>query len=517
MPGGLVQLQAYGQADVFLTGNPQITLFKSVYKRHSLFSIESIEGTFDGTVDFGKQPTVTFPRSGGDLVGAVWLEIAVPDLLAYNITPTPSEGNTVDVTTLTSNIYQDSYGSYFQVRSGNVGSYTYANAVALHDGFGRFYSSGTSGNVASYSGNITTWPYMVTANTANAAILDFSLPTTEVRYVNGIGLSLVKSVELELGGSRLDKHYSEWWDIWSELSEKEEKLTGFNTMVGKYGATEYATWAREHSAAKTLYVPLRFCYNRIPGLYLPLTALQFSQVKLNFEFRPYLECVKARQAITALTSKSGALPLSMTSCKLYADYVFLDAHERARITEGPQEYLVEQLQFMGDEAVPSPQDPNGTVNRKYTLTFHHPVREIVWVYQAASNYEVNANTGNDIFNYDIPSTANTAGGSREVFENAKLVFNGSDRFAARSGSYFRFVQPYEHHTRVPSKSIYTYSFALGNCEDHQPNGTANFSKIDSCQLSVTLNSKLPAGRLKCFARGYNLLRLTNGMGGLVFA
>ncbi len=513
MPGGILQLSSYGAQDVYLTGQPQITFFKLVYRRHTNFATESIQQTFDGTADFGRAPTVTISRNG-DLLGAVWLEVTLPDLLAYDITPTPAEGNSVDVTKLTANVYTDSSGNYWQTRSGSPGSYSYANVIALTDGSGSYYTSGTPGNVASLAGSIGTWPYMTATNTANAAIRNFGVPTTGLRYVNNIGMAMVKSVELELGGTRLDKHYSEWWDVWSELTESAEKQDGLNTMTGKY--TDYDTrWRREQSKQRTYYVPLRFCFNRHPGLYLPLVALSYHQVKLNFDFRPYLELVRATVPISALTSKSGATPLAIADCKLYADYVFLDARERIRMSEIEHEYLITQVQFQGDEPLPSPTDPNGTVNRKYSLNFNHPVRELVWVYQAASNYNVDPVRGNNIFSYDIPS-ANVQTSS-EVFETVKLLLNGSDRFSVRNGSYFRLVQPYEHHTRVPSKSIYSYSFALGNAEDPQPNGTANFTRFDSAQMQFTVNAGLPAGRVKFFAVGFNVLRVKAGMGGVAFA
>lgn len=505
MPGAIMQLVSLGASDVYLTGSPQVTYFKLTYRRHTNFAIESIQQTFDGTADFGKSPTVTVSRNG-DLLGAVWLEVTLPDLLSYDITPTPPGGNTTNVQTLP-DVYTDAAGNYWQVRAGSPGNYTYANAIALTDGAGGYFAQGTPGDKASLAGKIATWPYMVVTSTANPAIRNFAVPTTNVRYVNGIGMALVKSVELEIGGQRIDKHYSEWWDVWSELTEPAEKLAGYNAMVGKYA--DYSAWQRPQSASRTYYVPLKFCFNRTPGLYLPLVALSYHQIKFNFEFRNYLECVRATVPVTSLTAKAGGTPLSVSSCKLYADYVFLDAPEKIRMSEIEHEYLVTQLQFQGDEPVPSPTDPNGTVNRKYTLNFTHPVKELVWVYQAASRYNVDAVAGNDVFNYE------TATGS-EVFDTCKLILNGSDRFSTRSGSYFRMVQPYEHHTRVPDKSIYVYSFAL-DPEKPQPSGTANFSRFDSAHMALTLNATLPAGRVKFFATNYNVLRVKSGMAGLAYS
>jgi hypothetical protein len=81
MGGGLMQLVAYGAQDIYLTGNPQITFFKVVYRRHTNFAVESIEQTFNGQVDFGKRVTATISRNG-DLIQQMYLECVLPDLTA---------------------------------------------------------------------------------------------------------------------------------------------------------------------------------------------------------------------------------------------------------------------------------------------------------------------------------------------------------------------------------------------------------------------------------------------------
>ena len=76
MGGGLMQLVAYGAQDIYLTGNPQITFFKVVYRRHTNFSMEAIEQTFNGTEGFGQSVTATISRNG-DLVHRMYLEHSV--------------------------------------------------------------------------------------------------------------------------------------------------------------------------------------------------------------------------------------------------------------------------------------------------------------------------------------------------------------------------------------------------------------------------------------------------------
>ena len=74
MGGGLLQLVAYGAQDVYLTGNPQITFFKVVYRRHTNFSLESIQQTFNGNAELGNRITCQISRNG-DLVHKLYLQI----------------------------------------------------------------------------------------------------------------------------------------------------------------------------------------------------------------------------------------------------------------------------------------------------------------------------------------------------------------------------------------------------------------------------------------------------------
>jgi len=99
-----------------------------------------------------------------------------------------------------------------------------------------------------------------------------------------------------------------------------------------------------------------------------------------------------------------------------------------------------------------------------------------------------------------------------------LTLNGHDRFSERDGSYFNYVQPYQHHTNTPSDGLNMYSFAL-NPEEHQPSGTCNFSRIDNATLSLTFNSAVVGqdNSLSTYATNYNVLRIISGMGGLAYS
>ena len=131
----------------------------------------------------------------------------------------------------------------------------------------------------------------------------------------------------------------------------------------------------------------KFWYCRNPGLALPLIALQYHEVKINLDLRPIDECL---WAMSSLGDCEGTTPMpmkvttayaqSLVAASLYVDYVFLDTDERRRMAQNPHEYLIEQLQFTGDESV-------GSSSNKIKLNFNHPCKELIWIVQPDTNVD----------------------------------------------------------------------------------------------------------------------------------
>jgi hypothetical protein len=352
---------------------------------------------------------------------------------------------------------------------------------------------------------------------------------TDDVYCKYFGLRVIDYVEIEIGGQKIDKHYSHWLYVWNELTLPVAKRDGFNDMVGAYGGTCVASGTAVSSLKTirdTLYVPLEFWFCRNIGLALPLIALQYHEVKININFATEADC---KISTNSTSSQSPTFTAS-----LWVDYIFLDTDERRKFAQLSHEYLIEQLQFTGKEAVTS------SDSLKAKLNFNHPCKELVW-------FLTNSATNNDNwFNYTTRTGAIAAidgdvetyktklsydgvtGNDNEVYypsnpvTKAKLVLNGNDRFAERDGMYFNVVQPYQHHENIPENAgINVYSFAL-KPEEHQPSGTLNMSRIDTAVLNLTIFNKTGSyvstnSSLYVFATNYNVLRILSGMGGLAYS
>jgi hypothetical protein len=325
MAGGLMQLVAYGAQDVYLTGNPQITFWKVSYKRYTNFAMESIEQTFNGQADFGRRVTCTISRNG-DLAYRTYLQVTLPEI-------NQSMRNTIN--------------------SGGLNT----------------------------TGVYARW-------------LDFP------------GEQLISQVEVEIGGQRIDRQYGDWMHIWNNLTLPVDQTKGYYGMVGNTTELTFitdpsfndvdgpcqSTAPRQVCAPRnalpetTLYVPFQFWYCRNPGLALPLIALQYHEVRINLDIRPIDECLWAVGSLnTANCPENGgrvtaAYNQSLVAASLYVDYVFLDTDERRRMAQNPHEYLIEQLQFTGDESV-------GSSSNKIKLNFNHPVKELIWIVQPDQNVD----------------------------------------------------------------------------------------------------------------------------------
>ena len=243
-----MQLVAYGAQDIYLTGNPQITFFKVVYRRHTNFSMESIRQTLNGTstnVTTGNA-TCTISRNG-DLVHKV-----------YVMADSNDDGGTIDGTSGASN-----------------------------------------------------------------------------------GSALIKEVELEIGGQRIDRQFQEWNEVWNELTTTDSKALALKSMQCEVGTGGI-------DAVEHVQIPLNFWFCRNPGLALPLIALQYHEVKIKFTW--------------------GDAGHSL-SPEVWCDYIYLDTDERRRFAQVSHEYLIEQLQ--------RETYTEGAGDKK--LNFNHPVKELIWV------------------------------------------------------------------------------------------------------------------------------------------
>ena len=343
-------------------------------------------------------------------------------------------------------------------------------------------------------------------------VKDASNVDKDISYVNHVGLALIKSVEVEIGGQRIDRQFGETMYVWNQLSLSDERKRGYDKMVGSFAEPTDAAAGDLNATGGRYYIPIQFWFSSgNPGQALPIIALQYHETKVSIEFRDIAELVRLEStAVSDSFTWPDGTP-SIVDASLYVDYVFLGQEERRKFASSSHEYLITQWQFLGDESI-------GTnTNNKIRLNFNHPVKSLYWVVLRDAKATRAAKTGNNWFDFgtNIGKTPAGAWDTNRV-ATATLMLNGHERFSARDGSYFTTVQPFQHHTRVPDSQIFMYSFALAP-QDLQPSGSMNFSRTDNATLMLNVAGGLGSCTVKCWALSINVLRIISGMAGLAYS
>lgn len=331
-------------------------------------------------------------------------------------------------------------------------------------------------------------------------ILEIELPAlkTYVSWVNSVGCFMIDWVELQLGGEPIDRITGEMLDTWFELTTQLGTKNSLYNMIGKIITFNNTS---QYNAVKLL-VPLPFWFCRSVDRALPLISMQYTDVKIVVQFKQFDKCW---YKLTSTTPDS--IPI-IKKAGLICNYIYLDVFERTKFAKQDMfEYLIEQFQQTNSYNVPS-----DIINITSRIYFNHPVKEIFWLYRSTD-----ALNANDYYNYSSVSNYGTPNLKlTEPFDQIQLRYNGNDRFEELPATFFRLYQPYRNHSCGTGQYIYMYSFAI-DPENMQPSGTCNFSKIDNATLQFTCNPNISEGMISIYATNYNILRIKNGMCGLMFS
>lgn len=556
MPGGLLQLNAYGAQNQYLNGNPQMTFFKVVYRRYTNFSSEYIKQDATGPNTLSDDvPTQLYCKidRNGDLIQQIYFVFDLPDI----------------------------YSAYDWESSQEL----------IRDGRNPELSIYKFSWVENLGTTIINW-------------VNISIGGQEIDKQYGEWMNVW--AELNLDNSVLDG-YNEMIGNIPELFSPEivPGANGFyptsslnpNLNIDYQQAAvlrdvrdPYSNPYLRHPSIRSrkIYVPLNFWFCNNPGLALPLIALQYHDIYLKIELRPLNEIytiidtdhdspslgfrirpnqLKQKQAIgnfitqkqdwnyeTLIQDKSNDYINSQDNMgwnlnpHFLINYYFLDKNERERFAAVTHEYLITQIYtstFLGIVG-----------SKTMELKLHNPCKQLIWTtkrsdlseglnqwtnysnwwkqqdpYTIGTEFFLKSQDVGDKkieeFFKNVPNKATDQFYVQNILKEARLLFEGQERFSTQKFGYFNYLQPYEYNIRTPKNGIYVFSFSIEK-ENYQPSGACNMARIKKIQLEVETtpipslenpNETLQFAygyNFNVYAVNYNILRIMGGMGGLVF-
>jgi hypothetical protein len=346
MPGGLIQLVSHGASDAFLTGNPEITFFKIVYRRYTNFSMESIEKRFDSVPNFGKTVSCLID-STGDLIHKIYLKIELPEVKFNNkniiSNSEYNQGRNILIKNL-ENVYlndKTKYDNLYTYSKYNIDAYKILSSILLPDEINlQFVKSQILSFKSLNKDSIDSIKLLIDSKVVNdtdiiSYILNFdnySLDITEIRneikknveskynkirnylkiyfknythnydkylivyndqtinfaWIKNLGNFICENIELEIGGQIIESHNYYWRFIWDQISIDVKKKELYNKMIGNQDIlTDFNT---DIKPTYTLLIPLQFTFCKYAGMSLPLIALKYHDVKININFNKIENC-----------------------------------------------------------------------------------------------------------------------------------------------------------------------------------------------------------------------------------
>lgn len=566
MVGGLMQIASYGSQDLFLTGTPEITFFKVVYRRHTNFAMESVRINFDNNVGFGTESVLTIPKVG-DLVHKGYLEVIIPeidfkrnDASNDNLQAFQDAQENYQIVLDFMSINRSAYVEAFDLFVAENTSSTDQMIQKINAIFNDVVNLETIQDMKSLLLTFTPSPpfkyeEISMQDVAEAApdeidkddlfellsiALDKSIKTQgfffndllskqeahldesndniKFAWINRIGHAIIKEITVMIGGQKIDGHLGDWINIWYELTANRDMEKIYNKMIGN--VESLTTFDRSIKPSYRLKIPLQFWFCRHSGLSIPLVALQYHCVTVHVKFRNIEEVSYIENNKTIFVSQSKDLFLDEVPeelginirASILFDYIYLDSPERRRFAQSSHEYLIEQVQTLEVRDI-TQQSLQCVLNN-----FVHPTKEIIWVAQKES-YTQNVSGYNRLQwdNYSIND--NGKGG---IIRFSSIDFHSYERVPRQPSTYFNYVQPYEVHNTTPADGINMYSFSIAP-EEHQPSGSANMSRLSRVLLSMEFDPSLfienssETLTVRIYTRNVNILRVISGLAGLSYA
>lgn len=337
----------------------------------------------------------------------------------------------------------------------------------------------------------------------------------EFAWAKYIGYDLIDEISIRIGGQLIDKHNYKWMYLDYKMNKHGNQKKGHSMMIGNI--PELYTYNAIPKCSHRMYIPIQFWFCKNISQSLPMISLQHTDVSISVKIKPLHEVAYWNDIDTYFAKEP------ILDCHLLTDYIYLDSEERNRFAEAKHEYLIETVQrslCAGGERLLS--ESGRTIN--CGVDFSNICKYIIWNVRFNKTFRINQKRSEL---YSMRRILNWMDfynmGDNDAIRGFEIKFDQRDRETMKHQSYYNLVQPYEKYCSSLPKNVFLYSFALYP-KLLQPSGGINIDMID--ELSITMEISEEISRLikdglievevDIYGREINILRIMNGIGGLVF-
>lgn len=534
MGAGLMQLITYGAQDIYITGNPQITFFKIVYRRHTNFAVETISQPLIGTIGFNKNVSVKINKSG-DLISKMYLRIILNtvDPQGSNFAWVRRIGHAiikqVDIS-VGGSVIDRHYGQWLDI-------WYELSKKGYHD-IGYSHMIGDVSTLTDYNKKIKReYVLYVPLQFWFNKFVGLSIPLIALQY---------HDVDLNIQFEEIDKLIIRDCNFNMNIpSIKDATLLVNYIYLDTDERKRFATVGHE-------YLIEQLQFNGIEQV-----LVNEGRYILDFN-HPTKEIIWAVKNGNYSSSKQflyysnkNEWSLIDASCKIIESSILINKKPNpeiggdwVKVKSGESGiagtfniinknkhtvYINPTSLFIGNYGITNKINADVIINKDGTIRCENIVTTLT-IRDLSIPLEYMTDTRNDQCDPIVNIFSNYGlliDGSYNPIEYSLLQFNGNDRFDRREGIYFNNVQAEAHHENIPKDGINLYSFALYP-EEHQPSGTANLSMIDNSTLILWFNDStyengLPDLRyfndnnqLFIFASSYNIFRVFSGLGAVAY-
>lgn len=536
----LVELVAKGEEDLFLTEKPQMTFFKAVYRRNTIFTIQQIPQTFLNTPNFGKKVPCIINRIG-DLIKNITLVVTLP-----NISQIYNDDQTIDVLTRFAWIKKIGFGiiKNIEIKIGDkvIEQFTgewincWYELNKKEEDFNKMI--GNIPELFNYDYEKDEYKIFVPIPFWFSKSPNLALPICCLKNHN---------VEITLELEDFNKcykitptHYILMNDYICSFETDEYIVQNIDgkEIVGQFSYFDYETKKLYYSQiTKELFKVAQ--YNE-DGNY---DNYKIKGLKSNSFSIPYIYDGKSNNMenkYSVIYKYRNLSNIKLNDCFLLVDYVFLEEKEKERFYQNSHTYLIEQINEINTQTLSSSislcnlglKDPVAYIvwfcnqkylnemynNDKFNYTNSYQYNNILYPNVIYDNYK----KINDIiiygkFNSQINDKFNYKQTGKSLIKKCKLLFNGIE-VINENYDYFHNILSINNFNCNNQTGLCVYSFSINPLE-LQPSGSCNMNKIDNIQIELNLDKCIDEnnlGTFKCFSVSYNWLRIKGGYGGLLF-